>query len=441
MNNQYPVDLGTHGKIKINFWALEPIYEPGKKINWKDIRKGYVSHNNAVFFTLNGQKHDIIKSSFLRDKCDLTYSHEYLIVQVDCDELTNLAKKQLFSSTRERMTEGEMKELLLDELAKHLGSDSNILRFEKERKKEILSAKTSVETTKIKKMVGKYISKNPVLSALIKKEQKERFERETAKRETSEDKEDKIEDEELEIPELNPIPTYLKITNKLDPIPIEKGGSAIIRLEADTEDAYLVDTDDEKFRSFHEHGITRKKSRSRLRNGKITYHVFCPPTVRVGNKENIRFELALPSDTFLSVEREIICRHPIKRKKVKKQKKIPEPKIIPLTRGEELWDRKGYDERSVGEIWLAGEDSAIIVSLENTHLQKIISKKGIGKSIIENTKDRYVAAISYYLLLRKVDMINSKTNGDKFDESHDSIELQRLANTISVIALPIDLPD
>ena len=68
LNNSYSVDLGIHGKLKINYWALKPISEPGTQTRWRDAKKGLVTGNSAIFVTLNGQRHATEQTSFLREE-------------------------------------------------------------------------------------------------------------------------------------------------------------------------------------------------------------------------------------------------------------------------------------------------------------------------------------------------------------------------------------
>lgn len=444
INNQYNVNLGQYGEIIINYWCLKPIADPKEKINWRDIKKGYVSSNSAIFVTLNGQRHGVETSNFLRDKANLTFSYDYIIIQVDCDNLENTAKKTLVTSTRERLKEGPMKDILFEEVANILKNDVNIARFEKERKDAILTATTFKETSNIRKLVGKYIAQNDELKELqvmFKRERQEKIISETVKKEEKEDIE-KIDITELIIPELKNIPTYLKILNRKNPIPIEKGGSAVIRLETDVDDQYLDGEKFERLRCIHQKNMTKFKSHSKLRNGKISYQIFCPSSKRIGSKEILCFELKIDDKPSLFAEREIICVEPQNRKKEQKETNIPEPKIIAISKKDSQWNERGYDDKCVGEIFLDGrENSAIIVSIDNIHLQNTIKK--MKESLVGITQERYVAAIAYYLLLKRVNEIKKGTNPNESQETGEdpksSSELQRLANTISLLIRPIDL--
>jgi len=456
IKNEYLIDLGKNGKIKINYWCLNPVAVPGERIYWRDIKKGYVSGNHAVFITLNGQRHGIESTTFLHDSVKLPYSSDYIIVQVDCDGLSNIAKKELVSTTRERLRNTEMKDLLFEEVATHLKNDRNILAFEKQQMDRIINATAFKETTKIRRLVGQYILQNKELSDFLFNTGENKIKNETEKKEQpqpspTEPEEEKKDDdeitvEELEIPTLLLDPSFLKIANKKDPIPIEKGGSVLIRLETDVIDSYLDDENFSRLKFNTIKNLIKEKSHSKLRNGKISYYLYGPTSVRVNTKDRVKFELELQNGTSLVAEREILCIEPRPRKKIKETTKLPEPKILPLSRKDELWNANGYDEKSVGEIWLKDKNSAILVSIENANLLNALKK--IDESMIESTKARYVAAIAYYLLLKEVDMKKKAQTKSSFidveKENIDNVdpkaspELQRLAKTVSVLVLPIE---
>ena len=203
-SDSYPLDLGTRGSVKVNYWAISPTNELE---SWRDIKKGFVSGNRAVFVTLFGQTHGIENSQYLRDRIGLTYAYDFVIIQIDCDGLTNQSKKELLSTTRDRLVEGEFKDALMDEVAQVLSKDRNLLAFERDRKARILSARSERDTSRIRSMVGRYIARNPDLAELIQTKGREQFDSEKQPREPRDQDDDKVREEELETPVLKPIPT------------------------------------------------------------------------------------------------------------------------------------------------------------------------------------------------------------------------------------------
>ena len=442
ISDSYLLDLGMKGQIRINYWGLVPTDELE---NWRDIKKGFVSQNQAFFITLNGQKHYSESSTeFLRDRLELSYSYDYIIIQVDCDRLTTQAKKDLLTTTRDRLIESEFKDEFIEEIAQHLRQDRNIMAFEQERKKKLLSVKSERDTSRIRQMVGKYIASNPLLNDLISSRSKEKIKGEKEKKTKDEEEtKDDIRDEELEIPILKELPTYLRIANSKNPIPIEKGGNALIRLETDAFDSYFEGELEKHFKIYHKSGIFNRRSCSGLRNGKISYYIHCLSSIRVGSKEEIRFELDLPDGKMLSVERTIICIAPHIRVKEPGKQKLPEPKIIPVSNemNPGLWAQFGWSEKSVGKVIMDKKDeSGIYISLDNEFLIRAKNNKKFNQEIIRSIEERYVAGIAYYLLLKKADELNHKTKSeDKGNGLEDeSRELERLAQTIAALSLPIE---
>lgn len=442
VSDTYDLNLGRRGSVTINYWALSPSDETE---NWRDAKKGFVSGPHAVFITLNGQRHGYESKSFLKDTVGLTFSNDYLIIQIDCDELTNQAKKELLSATRDRLKEGEFKEELMDAVADHLRQDRNVLAFERERKSRIMSARTKRDTDVIRRLVGRFIARNPELSDLIQSDGKSKTDSITQPKEKGEhEPDDGIRPEELEVPVLRETPTYLRIANRRIPIPIEQGGNALVRLETDAVDAYCEDAWDSTFRCLHRNQAMMRRSCSRIRNGKISYYVHCPSMFTVGRTEELHFELDLPGGGVLTTDCTLRCVQPYERKKDEGKRKLPEPNIQTISKEEdpEIWGAFGWNEESVGRVIIGGvEKPGIYVSLDNRHLRSALKSKRLDDDTATSVQDRYTAGVAYYLLLREADRMNRKKDDrreEEVDTQDDSPELARLAQTVSAMSLPIE---
>ena len=226
----------------------------------------------------------------------------------------------------------------------------------------------------------------------------------------------------------------------------------MVRLETDAEDSYL-ENDPDRLRFENETGITREKSRSKLRRGKISVYLHCPKTTRVGQRDLVTFELELPDKTSLKAQREVFCVEPYERKKTKGETNIPEPKIWTVRKGEDLWNKLGYDEKSIGEIRFDkknDQDSMIVISLENVHLQSTIATKILDPPIITGVEDKYSAGMAYYMLLLEVQRITnkpktteSKSNNEQdteITEKHSGFSntLDIVSQTVALLAMPSD---
>lgn len=436
-SDSYTLDLDLYGTAKVNYWALSPANELDR---WSDIKRGYVSSGQCVFVTLNGQRQGVESPTFLRDRVGLTYSHDYLIVQIDCDRLSKAAKKSLFSSTRDRLIDSDFRDTLFEEVVQFLRQDRNILAFERERRTRILSARSERDTTRVRQLVGKYIAENPDLQELLSGRPKSVQDGFKQPKGPTQLVADEIREEELQEVALLKVPTYLRITNAKDPVPVEKGGNALIRIETDAIDSYLDSGEESRLRIVHVKNVVTKRSISRLRDGRISYYVHFPSTTRVGHQDTVRVELDRVGTSTLVAERAVECVHPFNRKQEPARNKFPEPKIYPISREKnpETWAQFSWSEDSVGRLLLGKTDEpGIYVSLDNRNLVKALKSRAHDPEMVKSIEERYISGIAYYLLLRKVHEIKGKGVSPAPDsESDDSPELVRVAQTVATLSLP-----
>ena len=112
------VDLG---RFEINYWVLQ---RPPGNTSKTDPTASYVGAENAVTMTLSGQRQDAESRTWLRNRTELPFLVRNLIVHIDVDRLSPIAKRELFSSTRERAVDSDLREHIYAEVALALKQDS-----------------------------------------------------------------------------------------------------------------------------------------------------------------------------------------------------------------------------------------------------------------------------------------------------------------------------
>ena len=134
------------GTVTIYYWVLS--LEGDKP--WERIRN-YTLPSQPIIITFNGQKQGFLPSSIIKEALKLPFLSKYLVVQIECDELDNESKRQLFSSTRESLREtsihGELRKLLVDTL----GEDDRLRLLDKERKQRYLKSEDTVAVDRLRK--------------------------------------------------------------------------------------------------------------------------------------------------------------------------------------------------------------------------------------------------------------------------------------------------
>jgi hypothetical protein len=80
----------------------------------------YVLASKPIVVTYNGQKQGDFPNTIIKNDLRLPYLERYLIVHVDCDQLDNESRRQLFPSTREALRDlpigDDLRRLIIDTL-------------------------------------------------------------------------------------------------------------------------------------------------------------------------------------------------------------------------------------------------------------------------------------------------------------------------------------
>ena len=147
------LSLGELGQIGIEYWLL-PIPERKNTV----ATAAYVDHHKPIILSVNGQNQSELTALLIRKDADLPYLRNRLICHIDCDGLSSLAKRSLFSSTREQAKEGEILGRIRQELVDLLRSDDDLKRLNREAKDKSLSDTDEEAKKRVRKEVARMLT-------------------------------------------------------------------------------------------------------------------------------------------------------------------------------------------------------------------------------------------------------------------------------------------
>lgn len=149
----YHVSLGEFGGIGLEYWLLE---ENEKN---REPSRSYVDSKKPILLTVNGQTHAEFSGLLIRsqNQADLPYLRNRLIVHVDCNNLNQQAKRNLFSSSREDVRKGHISKLIEEEIVKALKSDDKLGQLNEEAKNFSLRKTDTISEEMIKGEVAKVL--------------------------------------------------------------------------------------------------------------------------------------------------------------------------------------------------------------------------------------------------------------------------------------------
>lgn len=150
-SDERSIDLGPDiGEIALRYYVVEGS-EPD----------AYTTADQGLTVTLNGQRQIVRSRQWIKRNTDLPFLFSRLVVIVDGTGLTNRAKRQVFSSTRESGVDSDVTELILQRTLDELRNDDALLDLDAAARQRVIAKATATTSEKIKKQmasaIGRYL--------------------------------------------------------------------------------------------------------------------------------------------------------------------------------------------------------------------------------------------------------------------------------------------
>ena len=406
-------DFGTFGKRSIEITVFKE----------KIAKNEFTSEDQAIFFTINGQSHATIGRSFLKSKtkANLYYLGNYMLVHIDCTDVSNNVKSQVFMPSRDRMRENTLTKFIEETLAEELSKHEGLKQLNQYRREQKVAENPKDEKF-IENIITKLVQNNTSLLKFLPF-RGNIFSTKSGKRGISDkkkgQKEKKRKNRKERTVEIQPymgkdLPTFLEIL-KHKP---EKGvcrkdvpinSYILMKFKTDVSNDYLTrEMDGGIFE------IEPDLMRSRhLWNGIITAKLVPSEDAKIGKIEKARARLTRKFDTPLEVEFEIKYIKPVKiiDKKVGRTRtqtqsfNFPKPTLVykKLTEGGKTWeelDPDKWDENYISEVVPAGDNNLdIFINMDACVLHDFLRRQQPSQKKIEEIKRTYLTSIYLHSLM------------------------------------------
>ena len=164
---------GRGDNLEPGFPKSTKLYAAGTKMTakiyaFKEDKASTYLHNEGVIFQINGQAHGHLPKNIFsrRKKVNLPRLKDSLLVIVDCSELTVTQREDLFMSSRDRLSDKEIRRSIEDEIMEMLKSHSALKELQQKRRNEDVESKLSEERP-LEEVLGKVFRSSPALKALF----------------------------------------------------------------------------------------------------------------------------------------------------------------------------------------------------------------------------------------------------------------------------------
>ncbi len=411
--------LDSGGQVVIKYFVVD---EKGNaKADWEPTYT-YVAPEQAVTVTHNGQRQGSFRRE-LFEKLGLMTLARFLIVQVDCDGLTWKGKRELFSTTRDRLKDSPLARTLRETIAEALQSDSDLRQLDRRRKESALARKSEAQAERIRKLLARHIaSLREGQAAVFKKVISSNSElpilgdqplldEAPSGRSDAANTTGYTDDAQLEF---EGEPTTITVLNPT--VSIRAGGKAVIRLALDAPDDYITadGSGKGKFTPIVTKGeeMFRVVGNSDLRGG-VMRCTISAERAQPGDRGRIVFTVARPEGLPLLAEADAVAIEPPqpRAKPAGKAKGLEEgPNVVPLSRDQ--WSTFNFDERTVARVEENFPDPGVTTVYVNQEYPPLVTKLMAEKRTVgdrmEAYRDKFIAAMALHAWLQ-----NEQLNPDQ----------------------------
>jgi hypothetical protein len=421
--NSETYDLGKAtgidlGKFEINYWVLQ---RPPGSTSTSDPTASYVGVDSAVTMTLSGQRQDGESRTWLRNRTELPFLVRNLIVQIDVDQLSPIAKRELFSSTRERAVDSDLRERIYAEVALVLKQDSELRRLEREERDKLLAQSTEQVDEKVRERLRKHIQ------TLLKNKTRKvkRTERVPAGGGGGGGGAGRDTDDT----HLPAVPTKLRFLR--DPITIKRGGTTTVWVEIDAKNGYLPEHQDDLSVDFDPalEGKVRDVAKSRLLGGLSLWRLQAADDAPLGE---FTIEAVLVTATgVIATPATVKVIEPTNTKP--KARTTEEPDTGPVIKWmrRESWDDLGWDGQTVGEVQVRADETLILLNRDQRLLERALDRnKKLTKEQIQAREARYLFPVAC-ALYQQHDAV--KDMKEPPTDEYVQGELERLAEAVLLV--------
>lgn len=123
--------------------------------------------NEGIILTVNGQTHGVIpKSFFVRERVKMGRLAKSLIVLIDCSNISVKAREDLFMASRDRLSNGELRKQIEEELEEIIGKHQGLRGLRERRRAEEIANRLE-ESKPLEQILDNIIKNSPALSRLF----------------------------------------------------------------------------------------------------------------------------------------------------------------------------------------------------------------------------------------------------------------------------------
>jgi hypothetical protein len=164
---------GRGDNLEPGFPKSAKLYAAGTQMTakiyaFKEERASTYLQDEGVIFQINGQAHGYLPKSIFsrRRKVNLPRLRDSLLVIVDCSALTTKQREDLFMTSRDRLTDNEIRYEVEEEIMEMLKNNSALKQLQQDRRNQDIESKLNEERP-LEEVLGKVLRSSPTLQTIF----------------------------------------------------------------------------------------------------------------------------------------------------------------------------------------------------------------------------------------------------------------------------------
>jgi hypothetical protein len=372
-----------YGTLRIKYWVLDD----------RDAVEQFVDPTDPIVFTLHGQRHHAESKRFFVNGTDYNFLKDRIIVEVNCDELTQ-AGQRAFTSDREGMSKSDQGRLIHRKVIEALKDDKQLEDLNDEYQRRAINETTSEQEERAKELLADLLQ-NP-----------QQGDEKDVPAEGGNEEDEPVntggdgEDEDEGPDELHDYPTYVKIINKQNPIPAKQGRTLRVEVEVDADWLFEELDRGEITLDLSDMDALTYERETGLEDGRKYIYAKVDEDTEVGEM-GIITAVAEWEDGQHEDERMVRITEPPKIKSKGRRGEYESPEIQQVTREN---NSLGWDETDVAEFHPnEGDTGRVYISMFNQNIQPVL--EGLpSEQKAKQYKSEYTGYMAYFEVMRAEDM-------------------------------------
>ena len=450
-DQEHAIDLGDYGRVRIRYWVFN--FPKNRETIPVD---AYSDPQSAIAVTLNGQRQAKFERSYFRTPLNLPILKDYMLIQVDCDELTKLGKRELFSSTRQQLKQRPFLDTLLSETNDIITKDPQIRMIAEELREAALKSASSEQNIRLSKelerLIREWVVKDKAPKEVGLQMLADKNGTSTTLTLKRKDEVSMPEDEEEEEIEKKPpdvrswagkyIPSEFDFVAIREPLKIPLNKAYTLMLKSDAQDDCLVREHDrgELYLEFEPSDMLIEKSRGEMRSGRLSGRLITTEAATPDRHVTIKVKLSFPGRQPLLASRKGMIVKPRKgEKKPVLVEALPKYRIVPVHREDDDWKTdensivealSRWSEDDVAEVDPSGQPVLIYVNMSNHDYVAEVRRRNLSEDTIRRYRERYTVAIAFHAYLQDHSIRELVKENKHVSDEDQLAELQRTVKTV-----------